>query len=99
MISINMSNVITVNIFEFIIYAAFNLSWTKNKIADFGFMITYLGYITLSKAITTSASHQATDVKSSVSSTDFQVAETGAMVFGPFITCNALEPLYRGSGY
>jgi hypothetical protein len=41
LISINTTNVITIFIFELIIYAAFNLSWTKHKNAHFGFMITY----------------------------------------------------------
>jgi hypothetical protein len=40
-ISIHMSNVITVSILELIIYAAFDLSWIKHKNADFGFIITY----------------------------------------------------------
>jgi hypothetical protein len=71
-----MSNVITVNIFELIIYVAFNLSWIKFKNSDFGFMITYYGHVTLPKAITISASHQFTDVKSSVSSSELQLLQT-----------------------
>jgi hypothetical protein len=58
-----MCDVINVVIFELIIYDAFNLSLIKNKNADFGFMITYERCITLSKAITITASHQSIEVK------------------------------------
>jgi hypothetical protein len=40
-IIINKSNMITVTIFQLIIYTAFNLSWINNTNADFAFMITY----------------------------------------------------------
>lgn len=38
--SINVSNVITVAIFELIMYVAFNLSWISNNYVDLGRMIT-----------------------------------------------------------
>lgn len=40
-LSINMSSILTVAIFELLAYAAFNLSWVKGTNVGFGFVITH----------------------------------------------------------